>query len=283
MYDSEQMLLNFKRAMMVLIDKVPADIVKRLGELDKYHQPSYIDSIKIKVNAWSAGGSRSEITDWNARLYCDQKLELDPKPEVVCLCGSTRFYDEFMEANYRLTMEGKIVLSVGFFHHQAEKIHGEGVGCTEEQKIMLDELHKRKIDLADAVLVINKEGYIGSSTRSEIDYAKEHGKEIRYLERTSDGFEDMTPEFKQKLKDEIVFCSDTGCSKVTLKNYVQEQYPELDKRAIYRTIKEMIQDGDLFYHDGSSLIKSKALYPNTAASRGRKSRRKRNKEWWKRK
>jgi hypothetical protein len=182
-----------------------------------------------------------------------------------------------MEANYKLTMEGKIVLSVGFFHHQAEKIHGEGVGCTEEQKVMLDELHKRKIDLADAVLVINKEGYIGSSTRSEIDYAKEHGKEIRYLERTGDGFEEMTPEFKQELKDEIVFCSDTGCSKVTLKDYVQEQYPDLDKRAIYRTIKEMFQDGDLFYDYDTGVIKSKALYPNTA-KRGRKNRRKRNKK-----
>lgn len=104
------------------------------------------------------------------------------RPEIVCLCGSTRFYDDFMEANYEFTMRGKIVLSVGFFHHRAEKVHGEGVGCTEEQKIMLDELHKRKIDLADAIFVINKGGYIGDSTRSEIQYAIEHNKSVLYLE-----------------------------------------------------------------------------------------------------
>jgi hypothetical protein len=104
------------------------------------------------------------------------------KPTVVCLCGSTRFYKEFMEQNYLETMAGKIVLSVGFFSHSSTDAHGETLGITPEQKIALDELHKRKIDLADEVLVININGYIGKSTRSEIDYAIEHGKTIRYLE-----------------------------------------------------------------------------------------------------
>ena len=104
------------------------------------------------------------------------------RPEVVCLCGSTRFYDEFQEANYNLTMQGKIVLSVGFFHHKSKAVHGEGVGCSEEQKVLLDELHKRKIDLANSILVLNIGGYIGESTRSEIEYAKAHSKKIEYLE-----------------------------------------------------------------------------------------------------
>jgi hypothetical protein len=116
----------------------------------------------------------------SADAYWHKGHEVVPKPEVICLCGSTRFYDEFMEANYNLTMAGKIVLSVGFFHHQAEKVHGEGVACTDEQKVMLDELHKRKIDLADTIFVINKGGYIGDSTRSEIEYAESHGKKILY-------------------------------------------------------------------------------------------------------
>jgi hypothetical protein len=103
------------------------------------------------------------------------------KPTVVCLCGSTRFYEEFMKQNYLETMKGNIVLSVGFFMHNSN-VHGEGVGITPEQKIALDELHKRKIDLADEILVINVDGYIGESTRSEIDYAKKHGKLIRYLD-----------------------------------------------------------------------------------------------------
>ena len=104
------------------------------------------------------------------------------KPRVVCLCGSTRFKDAFDEATYQETMAGRIVLSVGFFMHATGNRHGENVGATPEQKIALDELHKRKIDLADEVYVLNVNGYIGSSTRSEIDYAIAHNKPVRYLE-----------------------------------------------------------------------------------------------------
>jgi hypothetical protein len=103
-------------------------------------------------------------------------------PKIVCLCGSTRFKDAFEEANYRETMVGRIVLSVGFFMHASGNKHGESIGATPEQKIALDELHKRKIDLCDEVLVLNVGGYIGASTRSEIDYAIAHGKPVRYQE-----------------------------------------------------------------------------------------------------
>ena len=105
-----------------------------------------------------------------------------PRPTVVCLCGSTRFYREFQEANYNETMAGRIVLSVGFFAHSAAEAHGETVGITPEDKLALDELHKRKIDLADEVLILNVGGYIGESTRSEIEYANQRGKLVRYLE-----------------------------------------------------------------------------------------------------
>jgi len=104
------------------------------------------------------------------------------KPKIVCLCGSTRFFNEFQKANYEETMKGNIILSVGFYPHSQKQAHGQEIGCTDEQKIMLDELHKRKIDLADEVFVLNKDGYIGSSTRSEIEYAKSHNIPIRFLE-----------------------------------------------------------------------------------------------------
>lgn len=111
------------------------------------------------------------------------------RPPVVCLCGSTRFYDAFQRANYEETMAGKIVLSVGFYRAALAELetgprheyHGENIGCTPEQKIALDELHKRKIDLADEIYVLNVGGYIGESTRSEIEYAEAQGKPIRYL------------------------------------------------------------------------------------------------------
>jgi len=79
-------------------------------------------------------------------------------------------------------MAGKIVLSVGFYPHSSIVAHGESVSITLEQKVFLDELHKRKIDLSDEILVLNVGGYIGHSTRKEIMYAKEKGKEVCYLE-----------------------------------------------------------------------------------------------------
>jgi hypothetical protein len=105
-------------------------------------------------------------------------------PKIACLCGSTRFYDQFQQANYELTMGGEIVLSIGFYPHaKTEHGHGEGVGHDSAEKTALDELHKRKIDLADYVLVVSDEtGYFGDSTKSEIRYAVQHGKPVRFTE-----------------------------------------------------------------------------------------------------
>jgi hypothetical protein len=103
------------------------------------------------------------------------------RPTIVCLCGSTRFYEAFQQANFLETMAGKIVLSVGFYPHAIEQMHAEGTGITEAEKVALDELHKRKIDLADEVLILNVDGYVGASTKSEIAYALAHGKTVRYL------------------------------------------------------------------------------------------------------
>ena len=107
-----------------------------------------------------------------------------PLPPIVCLCGSTRFYDAFQQANYERTMAGEIVLSVGFYPHaKAEHGHGEGVGHDSTEKVALDELHKRKIDLADWVLVVSDEsGYFGNSTLGEIEYALAHGKPVEFAE-----------------------------------------------------------------------------------------------------
>ena len=97
--------------------------------------------------------------------------------KVITLCGSTRFKDAFLQEQKRLTLEGNIVISVGLFGHS-----GDGEVWTEGTKAMLDDMHKRKIDMADEIFVINVGGYIGESTRSEIDYAMRTGKAVRYLE-----------------------------------------------------------------------------------------------------
>lgn len=106
------------------------------------------------------------------------------KYPVVTLCGSTRFKDEFMEAQKKLTLEGKIVISVGLFGHSGDQEVWENMdeGTLTKTKEMLDDMHKRKIDMANSIYVINVGGYIGDSTRSEIEYAKAHGKAIEYLE-----------------------------------------------------------------------------------------------------
>lgn len=96
--------------------------------------------------------------------------------KVITLCGSTRFKDEFLEAQKRLTLEGNIVISVGLFGHS-----GDDVVWTEGVKDMLDRQHLAKIDLADEIYVINVGGYIGDSTRREIAYAEFKGKAILYL------------------------------------------------------------------------------------------------------
>ncbi len=102
---------------------------------------------------------------------------------VITLCGSTRFKDEFYEVQKRLTFEGNIVISVGLFGHWGDSEVWDGMdeGTLSKTKEMLDDMHKRKIDMADGIYVINVGGYIGDSTRSEIEYAEANGKFVKYL------------------------------------------------------------------------------------------------------
>lgn len=99
------------------------------------------------------------------------------KYKIITLCGSTRFKDDFLRVQKELTLLGNIVISVGLFGHSGDK-----EVWSENTKEMLDDMHKRKIDLADAIYVINKNNYIGKSTQSEIDYAKSQNKEIIFME-----------------------------------------------------------------------------------------------------
>ncbi|MDG0810789.1 hypothetical protein [Cohnella rhizosphaerae] len=95
--------------------------------------------------------------------------------KVVTLCGSTRFKSEFERINAELTLAGNVVISVGVF------VHAEGSAVDEAQKRLLDHVHLQKIDMADEILVVNPGGYIGDSTRKEIEYATHTGVPVRYL------------------------------------------------------------------------------------------------------
>lgn len=107
------------------------------------------------------------------------------KPEIVCFCGSTRFFRAFDEWNYRFTLDGYIVLNIG-----CNTKSDESLKLTVEDKAKLDELHKHKIDLCDWVFVLDVDGYIGESTRSEIRYAEAHGKPVRYLSWEHPGYKE---------------------------------------------------------------------------------------------
>lgn len=99
------------------------------------------------------------------------------KYKIITLCGSTKFKDEFSAEQKRLTLDGNIVISVGLFGHS-----GDNEVWSETTKPMLDDMHKRKIDMADEIFVINVGGYIGSSTKSEIEYAVKANIPVKYLE-----------------------------------------------------------------------------------------------------
>ena len=106
------------------------------------------------------------------------------KYKVVTLCGSTRFKEQFLQVQNELTLQGNIVISVGLFGHSGDQEVWENMdeGTLTKAKEMLGDMHKRKIDMADEIFVINVNGYVGESTKSEIEYATIHGKKVRYLE-----------------------------------------------------------------------------------------------------
>lgn len=104
-----------------------------------------------------------------------------PRPKIVTLCGSTRFKEAFEQAERDETLAGRIVLTVGLFGHD----EGLDMGTDDQPsdvKAMLDEVHLRRIDMADEVLVVSDaSGYFGASTKREIAYARDQGKPVRYL------------------------------------------------------------------------------------------------------
>lgn len=98
------------------------------------------------------------------------------KAKVITMCGSLKYMNKIMEHSEKLQLEGNCVLSIIYPTHE-DKDH-----YTDEQVDLLDILHKQKIDMSDAIFVVNVNGYIGNSTRSEIEYAVQTGKEVIYLE-----------------------------------------------------------------------------------------------------
>lgn len=115
------------------------------------------------------------------------------RPEIVCLCGSTRFADAFLDEQFRLTVEGKMVLTVaGCWKDSHDDAWAE---IDDRDKERLDALHFRKIELADRVHVLNVDGYVGSSTTNEVEHAIETGTDVTWLEpgHIPEQFQEVAP------------------------------------------------------------------------------------------
>lgn len=155
-----------------------------------FHGPSFLEAdgefvahartdVPKLCDALEASEKRVAERDAEIERLKEENERHSKRPTVVCLCGSTKFKDAYQRANARLTLEGKIVLSVGLFGH-ADRIVFEA-----EQKALLDRLHLDKIDMADEIFVVNVGGYVGESTRREIARAEATGKPVTYLTRPS--------------------------------------------------------------------------------------------------
>ena len=97
---------------------------------------------------------------------------------IITLCGSARFEGLFHGWNEKLTLAGHVVFSLSVY----PSFKGEKDWYTKAQKTILDSAHKRKINLSEAVVILNRGGYMGDSTRSEESYAISQGKGMYYIE-----------------------------------------------------------------------------------------------------
>lgn len=140
-----------------------------------------IASLAINAYLYFESGIDPEHAQENAVESCCSDDFFSNQPTIVCLCGSTRFWRLFQQAGLRETMAGKIVLSIGAASGTDDEHFGNLPPAEYDRiKTMLDELHMRKIELADEVLILNHENYIGESTARELAYAQKLGKRVRY-------------------------------------------------------------------------------------------------------
>ena len=153
---------NLKRSGNYII--VSSKIAEMINNLDiKKHRRKKLDKINLK-----------------------NKLE---NMNVITLCGSTKYKDEFLMVNKWLTLQGNVVISVAMFGHVDKE------PLTIDEKLILDEIHKKKINLANEIFVVDIDGYIGASTKKEIEYSEVNGKTVRYLSKEKEDFEKWKREF----------------------------------------------------------------------------------------
>lgn len=129
--------------------------------------------------AWDA--CRQEPLEFAIEELKEASAWWDNMPAVVCLCGSTRFWKTFQEASLKETLAGRIVLSIGAASGTDDDHFGNLDRAQYDRiKAELDALHLKKIEMADQVLILNVDNYIGESTARELAHARKLGKVIRF-------------------------------------------------------------------------------------------------------
>ena len=168
---------RYKKIELTYYDEKGDKIIKQLSGFFArliQHECDHLDGINFIEKVINDNGF---ATKENIEKYKLREQEyIENKYKIITLCGSIKFKNEFMKVQEKFILEGNIVFTPNFFNNiKKEEIDNE-------TKKMLDEMHKQKIDMSDEIYVINFEGYIGESTKNEIEYAKKQGKIIKYLE-----------------------------------------------------------------------------------------------------
>ncbi len=178
------------------------ELIKKIIEASEYIQQKRLSEVSVNyvVVSPQIAEALDNLDIKKQRRRKLKRLKIKNNLEnmnVITLCGSTKYKNDFLMVNKWLTLQGNVVISVAMFGHvDKEPLYSD-------EKEILDEIHKRKIDLANEIFVVDIDGYIGSSTQGEIEYAKSKGKDVRYLSTETTEFEKWKKEFynRQILED----------------------------------------------------------------------------------
>lgn len=143
---------------------------------------SAIQTALFDTFAYGYGPDEWEMAEEDFRQYLQTEIAMMNRPKIVVICGSSKFTDIMAVVEWIIERD-ELAITMGLnllpqWYPDCPPDHlAEAEGCADE----MDELHLRKIDLADEIFVVDWDDYIGESTSKEIKYAEKHGKQIRFF------------------------------------------------------------------------------------------------------
>lgn len=144
--------------------------IYKLRRFLKQHVDKWLDNHNSKVDPNQETLDLIDIAN-----YCMMLFHRLKAVKIITICGSSKFKEEILRIDAKLSLEGNIVISLGCFGHADE------LNLTRKQEAILERVHQEKMNMSDEIFVVNKDGYIGEHTERDIEYAKSRGLKIRYL------------------------------------------------------------------------------------------------------